>query len=96
MSIKLVVWTDKSVVVQNMVEMNLISQNSTCDIDLHEKKCWSFIKHRFNFNINQAYFKYRFILINTNYFKTLDNMVNIDIGLSLQMIGTNNNSKSKN
>ena len=32
MSIKLLVLADKSVVVQNKVEMNLISHNSTCDI----------------------------------------------------------------
>ena len=32
MSIKLVDLADKSMVVQNKVEMNLISHNSTCDI----------------------------------------------------------------
>ena len=31
-SIKLVDWADKSLVVQNKVEMNLISHNSTSDI----------------------------------------------------------------
>ena len=32
MSIKLVVLSDKSVVVQNKVKMNFISHNSTCDL----------------------------------------------------------------
>ena len=32
LSIKLVVLADKSVVVQNKVEMNLISHNPTCDL----------------------------------------------------------------